>query len=202
MNKKDVRHIGIILLAAGSSTRMGRSKQLLEIDGQPLLRRAVKVALDANVSNVVVVLGSNFEAHQKVITDLPVKIFHNQNWENGIGSSIKAGLAFLLNEYPETEAVVISVCDQPMLSSEHIVKLVNGFQTSASHIIATAYAGTEGVPAIFDKSIFPSLLNLPEDQGAKIIIQKYKDSLQSVTYPDGAIDLDTPHDYKKFIGQR
>lgn len=198
MTEEDKAPIGIILLAAGSSSRMGESKQLLIIDGQPLLRRTIKVALDANPDNLIVVLGSNFEEHQKVISDLPVEIVYNENWEKGMGNSLKRGLTRLLELNPKTRAVVVLVCDQPLLTTEHIINIIRASKILAAPIIATAYGGTIGVPALFEKSLFEALLNLPDNHGAKSVIQNFALESKSIPFPDGAVDLDTPEDYSIF----
>jgi molybdenum cofactor cytidylyltransferase len=198
MNKVDKISIGFILLAAGSSSRMGQSKQLLIIDDQPLLRRTVQVALDANPANLTVVLGSNFEEHQKVISDLPVHIVNNENWQKGMGHSLKIGVTELLEKNSNIQAIVILVCDQPLLTSHHINKLIQTFRQSSTPIIATGYSNTIGVPALFDKSYFETLLKLPDHHGAKSIIQKFSGVMESVSFPNGAFDLDTPDDLLNF----
>jgi molybdenum cofactor cytidylyltransferase len=195
---KNNASIGTILLAAGSSSRMGHSKQLLDIDGQPLLRRTVTTALAANPDNLIVVLGSNFEEHQKVINDLPLNIIHNENWKKGMGNSLKTGLNKLLEQNSNIEAVIILVCDQPLLTAHHIIKLIETFSKSSSAIIATGYSDTTGVPALFDKSYFQELLKLPDDHGAKSIIQNFSGVVESVAFPNGVFDLDTPDDLLNF----
>ena len=114
--------IGIIVLAAGSSSRMGRSKQLLEIDGQPLLCRCVDHALAASPSQVVVVLGANEKPHRELLEKLPVQIVSNFYWKTGMGSSIKTGLNYLIQSNGELDGVILMVCDQPALTSEHLLE--------------------------------------------------------------------------------
>jgi len=189
--------IGVILLAAGSSSRMGQSKQLLIIDGQPLLRRTVKMALESDPDNFVVVLGSNSKEHQNVIGDLPVKIIYNEDWQMGIGNSIKKGLATLLELNPETQGVVVLVCDQPLLTAAHIKNLIQTFKNFTFPITASAYADTIGVPALFDKSLFKTLSNLSDSHGAKSVIRNFSAETKSISFPNGAIDLDTPDDLLK-----
>ncbi len=188
--------LGIIILAAGSSSRMGQSKQLLDINGEPLLRRIVRIALDVVPDEVVVLLGANHEEHFKVIEDLPIKSVHNNNWERGMGSSIKAGLSHLLETSPSTSAVMILVCDQPLLTADHLKELKQAYITSGAPVAAMAYARTVGVPAIFEKSLFADLINLPDDKGAKIVIEK-NPSLLTIPFPEGSLDLDTPGDYER-----
>ena len=197
MREEATLKLGIVILAAGSSSRMGQSKQLLEIDGEPLLRRMAKVALGVDPDELIVVLGSNREEHQKVTEDLAVKTVYNSNWQKGIGSSIKTGVYHLLQQLPSANAAMILVCDQPLLTTFHLKKLKHAFISSVAPVVAMVYSDTVGVPAIFAKSLFDDLLNLPDDKGAKIVIEKNPSAL-TVPFPEGAMDLDTPDDYEKF----
>jgi molybdenum cofactor cytidylyltransferase len=198
--KGDALKIGIIILAAGSSSRMGQSKQLLDIHGEPLLRRVVRVALEVDPDDVIVVLGANSEEHLKVIKDLPAKSIYNSNWQRGMGSSIKVGLKHLLEISLTTNAVMILVCDQPLLTADHLKELMQRF-TTLTPIVAMSYSNTVGVPAIFEKSLFTDLLNLPDDRGAKIVIEKNTSGLLTVPFPEGSMDLDTLADYHRFNDQ-
>jgi len=191
--------IGIIVLAAGSSSRMGRSKQLLEIDGQPLLCSCVNQALAVNPSHVVVVLGANEKPHRELLEKLPVKIVSNFYWKTGMGSSIKTGLNYLLQSGGELDAVILMVCDQPALTSEHLVKLIEKFQERKKAIIASSYSNSNGVPVLFGRSFFSNLLLLNDDQGAKKIVQQFPDQVDAVVFPKGSIDLDTEDDYQNFL---
>jgi molybdenum cofactor cytidylyltransferase len=191
--------IGIIVLAAGSSSRMGRSKQLLEIDGQPLLCRCVDRALAASPSRVVVVLGANEKPHRELLEKLPVHIVSNFYWKTGMGSSIKTGLNYLIQSNGELDGVILMVCDQPALTSEHLVKLIQKFHEKKKAIIASSYSKSSGVPVLFSRSFFSNLLLLSDDQGAKKIVQQFPDQVDTVAFPKGSIDLDTEEDYQKFL---
>ena len=193
--------IGIILLAAGSSSRMGESKQLLKIENEPLLLKSAQTALQSEVEKVVVVLGSNEANNRQIIKHLPIEIITNPDWQTGMGSSLKAGLTSLLQLLPQLGAVLVMVCDQPLLTTDHLNKLLQTFKQTGSPIIASYYSDTTGVPAIFEKSIFKKLLHLENESGAKKILSQYKELVQPVDFPMGAIDLDTPEDYKRFIGK-
>jgi len=191
--------IGIIVLAAGSSSRMGRSKQLLEIDGQPLLCRCVEHALAASPSQIVVVLGANEKPHREVLEKMPVDIVSNFYWKTGMGSSIKTGLNYLIQSNGELDAVILMVCDQPALTSEHLLKLIQKFHEKKKAIIASSYSKSNGVPVLFGRSFFSNLLLLNDDQGAKKIVQQFPDQVETVAFPKGSIDLDTEEDYQKFL---
>jgi molybdenum cofactor cytidylyltransferase len=191
--------IGIIVLAAGSSSRMGRSKQLLEIDGQPLLCRSVHHALAAKPKHIVVVLGANEKPHRGVIEKLPVQIVANFYWKTGMGGSIKTGLSYLLQSGAQLDAVMLMVCDQPALTSAHLQKLIQKFSEKKKAIIASHYSDSAGVPVLFGRSFFSNLLLLGDEHGAKKIIQQFPDQVATVDFPEGSFDLDTEEDYQNYL---
>ncbi len=177
---------------------MGRSKQLLDIGGVPLLVHSVRIALDSGLQPVTVVLGAHAEEHRQLIQSLPVDVIVHSAWEKGMGSSLKAGLSHLLNQTTPPEAVMVMVCDQPRLTTEHLRSLVTAFEKTKKSIIASHYGGTDGVPALFDKSLFAELLALPDEQGARKVIAANGDVTERIAFPDGALDLDTPEDYNRY----
>jgi molybdenum cofactor cytidylyltransferase len=191
--------VGIILLAAGSSSRLGQSKQLLPVGGQTLLERSAKIALASGVHKTIVVLGSNEAAHREAIRNYPVEIIVNPEWQKGMGSSLKTGLQHLISIAPKTQAVLVMVCDQPKLEVSHLQKLIVEFGRSEKSIIASFYKNSPGVPAIFAGNRFEELLNLDDQQGAKKIILQQRDNIGLVNFPEGAVDLDTPEDYHNFL---
>jgi molybdenum cofactor cytidylyltransferase len=188
--------VAIILLAAGSSSRMGKSKQLISIQGETLLEKSVKTALHSKGKNIIVVLGANEAQHRGVIEDLPVSIVYNPHWQNGMGSSIKSGLKRITIK---SEALIIMVCDQPLLTSSHLDTLIDHYKSTRTPIVASSYSGVIGVPALFDKSLFARLSLLEDSQGAKKIIESGKEFTDSVNFPEGSIDLDTPEDLHQFF---
>jgi molybdenum cofactor cytidylyltransferase len=190
--------IGIILLAAGSSSRMGQSKQLLLIKGEPLLIKSVKAAIGSHVHKVVVVLGANEEPHRNILKNFEVDIIYNPNWQKGIGNSLKTALKYLITTTPEIEAVILLVCDQPLLKTVNIKNLIHNFIQTKKEIVASSYANTIGVPALFEKKLFPQLLAIDDGHGAKKIIQQFSNAVSTVNFPGGEIDLDTLSDYNTF----
>jgi molybdenum cofactor cytidylyltransferase len=192
--------VGIILLAAGSSSRMGRPKQLLPIEGEPLLVRSVKAAVGSKAHELVVVLGSNYKSHGEVIAGFSIEIIENQEWQKGMGNSLKKGLRHLINKNDSLNAVIVLVCDQPHLSSDIINKLIEEFEQTKSKIVASIYAGIIGVPALFDSSMFEKILHLDDEQGAKKLIQQQLANVKAVEFPKGIIDLDFPEDYESLLG--
>lgn len=190
-----------IILAAGSSSRMGQSKQLLDIHGEKLLVKTIQTFLNAGISDIVVVLGSDEAIHRNLIKDLPVEIAYNAHWQKGMGTSIKAGLAQMTSKHPSTDSIIISVCDQPLLSEQTISNLIQEFQKTGKPIVASGYSDAAGVPALFDKTYFDKLANLPDHQGAKKIILQNQADVSIVPFPGGEIDLDTMEDYEGFVNR-
>jgi molybdenum cofactor cytidylyltransferase len=193
--------IGIIVLAAGSSSRMRQSKQLLAIDQETLLHRATRAALNSGADHIAVVLGANRDAHQKIIKSLPVDIVLNKTWQTGMGSSIKAGLRHLSSQY-DLDAVLVMVCDQPKVNGAHLLSLIETFKASDKSIAASHYNHLPGVPAIFAHRHFDEILKLGDQEGAKGIILKNPALTELVNFPEGSIDLDTPEDYEQFLKTR
>lgn len=190
---------GIIILAAGSSSRMGRSKQLLPVNGEPLIRLSINVALNSGIKNVLIVLGSNAKEHREMIGGLPIQVTYNPAWQQGMGNSLKAGVEGILRGHAKLEGVVIMVCDQPQLSAGYIKRLFDIHEETAKPIIASGYGHSVGVPAFFGNKYFPALLKLNDKQGAKQIILENPADVHVVGFPEGLIDLDTEDDYLKYI---
>ena len=192
---------GAILLAAGSSSRMGRSKQLLDINGEKLLVKTIQTVIRARIPAVTVVLGAEEQAHRNAIQHLPVDIVVNQHWKRGMGSSLKSGLTHLLSKNPTLPAVIVLVCDQPLLKQENISALVSKYGETKKPLIASRYKQMPGVPALFDSRYFEQLAKLPDDEGAKKILLQNRGDVIHVDFPGGEVDLDTREDYEAFIRQ-
>jgi len=188
---------GIILLAAGGSTRLGRLKQLLEYQGKSLLYRAAETALASKSRPVIVVLGSSAEACAAVLQDLPVHIVVNEGWKEGLASSIRAGLAELEKEQTTVEAVILSVADQPQLTATLLDSLIEHHNTTGKKIVAAQYAGVSGPPALFCASLFRQLKTLRGDEGARRVLQANPDTVGLVPFPEGSLDVDTSEDFEK-----
>lgn len=187
--------IGGLLLAAGNSSRLGRPKQQLSIDGQPLLRRSTEILLHAGLGRVVVVLGAEAANHRKLLTSLPVEIVINHTWEKGMGGSLKAGLQKLL-QGSAPDAIILSVCDQPYLSTAIIISLIEHFQLHECDYVASAYGDTLGPPALFGPAFYDRLGQLPDEAGAKKL---FDGSGEAIDFPEGVFDIDTPDDYAKVM---
>lgn len=185
----------IVILAAGASTRMGKSKQLLSWNDDTLLTHAVKTALQTQTSEVVVVLGANHQQHSALLAGMKVNIVVNHNWEMGMGSSLKAGLKYL-NSSSKPDCLLVMVCDQPFVTSQHLDQLIQKVETS-NGIVASGYAETAGVPAAFTSRFFEKILALDDSEGARKIIQSNKDLVTRINFPPGASDIDTPDQYEQ-----
>jgi molybdenum cofactor cytidylyltransferase len=193
----DQEDVGAVVLAAGASTRMGTPKQLLQFDGQTLLRRAASVALEAGCRPVMVVTGANATASRKVLRGLDVREVENQQWESGMGSSIRVGVEALVTLNPRSAAVVLMVCDQPFVTRETVVGLVRSHRETTCSIIASRYGGSYGVPALFSRTHFAELMKLKGAGGAKTIIQTHLRKVHFVPFPEGKIDIDTSDDFAR-----
>lgn len=192
---------GTILLAAGASTRMGQAKQLLRIAGENLIQRAVKTALGTPFRPVVVVLGANREQIEPELLGSEVLTVYNPDWATGMGSSIATGLAFLLEQTPTIQQVLIMVGDQPLLKVDTLVALVELQSRTQAPVVVSKYTDTLGVPALFTSDLFAELTALHGAQGAKTLIQKHRDQAAVLDFPEGALDLDTPEEWAAFLAK-
>jgi molybdenum cofactor cytidylyltransferase len=188
---------GIILLAAGSSSRLGRPKQLINYQGKTLIQNSIEAAQHCAPHDLVVVLGCNPELIQKGIESKEVTVLVHAHWEEGMSSSMQCGLRHLL-ETSQVEQVILMLCDQPYVTQGLLDQLINEKKDSGKGIVACNYAGTLGVPALFDQHYFPELLALNGAEGAKKVILNHQDDIFLVDFPLGAVDLDTEEDVREF----
>ncbi len=193
--------IGVVILAAGGSSRLGHAKQLLRLDGEGLLRRSARVALQSKASNVVVVLGAEASVCAAEIADLPVRIVIHSTWRDGIASSIIVGCQTLRQLDPELEGVVFMVCDQPHLTTEVIDSLIHAHQATGKGVVACRYGDVTGVPALFGKAYFEAISGLTGDQGARSLFPSCADDLACISFPEGVADIDTPADCERYRQQ-
>lgn len=186
--------VGILILAAGASTRLGQPKQLLNFRGKPLIQHMVEVAIATDYQPVSVVLGAHAAAIQPHLASLGVHVTHNPDWQSGMTSSLCCGLQQILRRSPDLDAVVLMVCDQPLVTSALLRRLILGHQTLRYPIVASSYSGILGVPALFHRTLFPELLTLVGHGGARSIIEQHRTSCLGLPFAGGAMDLDTPQD--------
>ena len=194
--------VGLLLLAAGTSNRLGgEPKQLLKYEGESLLRHAARTAHASGCRPIIVVTGAHRERVEAEIADLPVKIVFNEAWATGMASSIRAGMEYLA-AHAETRAVVLMLCDQPHVSASLINELVAAYRATEALLVAAKYGGTHGVPVLFDRQLYPALLALTGAQGAKSIILTHSAHLSEVNAPEAAFDVDTLADYERLVAPR
>jgi molybdenum cofactor cytidylyltransferase len=190
--------IGVIVLAAGNSVRLGRPKQTLTFKNQTLLQRMVTTAAAVNCAAVVVVLG----AHTQLNTSYKnVHTVINTSWQQGMGSSVCCGLKKIMEVLPTAKAVIITVWDQPFITNSLLQEIVNRHQQTLLPIVASLYGDTVGTPVLFHYSFFSALLQLSGNKGAKEIIKKNKERTALVDFPLGLIDIDTEEDYTRLLQQ-
>ena len=184
------------MLAAGASVRLGKPKQLLSYKGKSFLQNMVSAAINTHLSPVVVVLGAHATLIAGEITEDNVHVVQNQEWEEGIASSIRCGIGALRKISPASDAAILMVCDQPYITSSILNDLFTAQQKTGKPIAAAYYSGIAGTPVLFHKIFFPELLLLKGDKGAAKILQQQTEQVATVPFPLGAIDIDTIGDYE------
>lgn len=189
--------VAAVVLAAGGSTRFGKPKQFALFQDETFVRCIVRAAIEAGCAPVVVVTGEDSAQVTLELTGFTVSIAMNADWQSGMGSSIVVGIRHAMNLAPDLEAVVLLTCDQPFVTAAVLAQIIQLRLTTGKPIVASAYAKTLGVPALFDRSCFPDLLRLKEDSGAKGIILARPNDVASLDFPAGKIDIDTAADYEK-----
>ena len=195
MIERDAMNVGAVILAAGSSSRMGRPKQTLQFQGTSLLRRATLAALEATCRPVVVVTGANAELSRRELDQPDVYEAFNPDWETGMGSSVRTGIESLLNINAGIAAAILLLCDQPHVTSAVISSLLAAHHTTGSSIVASAYGEGVGVPAVFSRTLFTELTQLAGSSGAKEIIKRHASEAHFLPFPEGEVDIDTPSDF-------
>lgn len=191
---------GIILLAAGSSSRLGRFKQLIEYQGKTLIQKAIDEANKSRADCLVVVLGANADRIQTGFEPSSAPFIVNSDWQQGMSSSMQAGLRFLM-EKEAINQVLLMLCDQPFVDASLLDQLITGKETSGKGIVAAAYSNTLGVPTLFDKWYFEELLQLTGSEGAKKVIFNHQAEVHALDFPLGAVDLDTEEDVSQFLSR-
>jgi molybdenum cofactor cytidylyltransferase len=184
---------GLIILAAGESSRLGQPKQNLLFNGQTLLQRAADAGKIAGCKPVIVVLGAN----AGMITPIAeTTTLYNQNWKEGIASSIRTAINEVGKDISINQ-VIIMLCDQPFVSAALLNTLINRQIETSKLIVACTYNNTTGVPALFDRALFTELQLLQGPEGAKKLLNAHPDYIATVSFEQGNIDIDTPGDYEQ-----
>lgn len=181
----------IVILAAGASSRLGTNKQLLKINGEPLVSRITKVASELvdvfNLEQPCVIIGKDHREVELALADLSVSTIHNKLWNNGMGSSIAVAVE---NLDATVSAVLLMTCDQVLLTVTSLKPMLRQWLCNPDYIIASCYDGIAGIPVIFPEHFFPELTQLNSDKGARQLLEKYQHQVQLFDLPEAAVDLD------------
>ena len=194
-----ISNIAIVILAAGISARMGSPKQLLSYKNKNLLRHTVDEALATGCETVFVVLGANLDLLRNELRDKPVSIIENKGWQEGMASSIRCALEKIAGTILRPDSIIFMVCDQPYVSSSLLLSLIAKKQETNLPIVASSYEDKSGTPALFHRSMFPALMELTGDKGARKLIAVNPEKVATVSFPEGITDMDTKEDYEKLV---
>ncbi len=180
-----------LVLAAGASTRFGSPKQLVRVQGRPLLHRAVAHAAEIAGQAVLVVLGAHAADLAPLLRHSTASIIVNRAWSEGIASSIRTGIAHLP---PSCDGVLILLADQAAVTVEDLRRLTGVWRRNPQCIVAARYDTTVGVPAIFPRTEFAQLAALRGDRGARDLLRRAADRVVAIELANAGIDIDTPED--------
>ncbi|HZB87179.1 MAG TPA: nucleotidyltransferase family protein [Terracidiphilus sp.] len=187
--------VAAVILAAGASRRLGQPKQLVTVRGEVLLARAIRLASEAAAEPVIAVLGAHFAGISAAVSFKNAFPAFNSQWQQGMASSIHAGLRELDARAPQSTGALLMACDQPRLTAAHLRTLLEAFSTQPQPAIAASfYADALGIPAVFPRAVFDALLALKGDKGARALLIKPLCPLVSIPFAGGEIDIDSPED--------
>ena len=185
-----------VILAAGGSKRFGGFKQLLEFQGESLLRRAVGLAEAVLPGRVIVVHGPKPLKCRRELAGFDATQVDNANWENGMATSLRVGIHAIPGE---SSAALILLCDQPLVRPQHLRALLHTWKANPERIVAAAYGGGAGAPAIIPRKYFADILKLSGDRGAKALLASLAAEVVPVDIPDAEFDIDTQDDYAAIL---
>ena len=183
-----------VVLAAGSSRRMGRTKLLLDLGGESVIRRAVRAAVDGGLDPVVVVLGHEAERVRAELSGLPFRPVLNPNHARGVGTSLQVGVAAVPTS---TAAIVVILPDMPFVTASMIGAVVERYRATGAPVVVSRYAETEAPPTLFDRSLFSELLSIAGERCARVVARRHEHQAAVVAWPAEALrDLDVAGDYQ------
>lgn len=196
-----INQCGIVILAAGQSKRLGQPKQLLPFGGTALVVRVADAACRLKLYPVLAVLGAHAEKIMPYLNMPGIRVVVNEEWEEGMASSIRKGIEAMDRYYPHLDGIMFLVCDQPHLDHQLIRDLIGLQDETGMPAAACSYAGILGTPALFHKSLFHELMQLKGDVGARKLLEKIKDEVAVLTFDHGVLDVDTPEDYSRLMNE-
>lgn len=194
--------IGALVLAAGKASRFGSPKQLLELDGETLIDRACHTALAAGCAPVLRVLGAHAEAIIARPCPAGVETFVHPGWENGMGSSLAAGMNVLSDQSPDLDGVFVLLSDQPTVTRDLLESMAAKIRGPGISIILSDHGDATGPPSLFASRHFAELAALQGDQGAKAIAGKHVAAVAKQPFPEGRWDIDSPEVWERFTRSR
>jgi molybdenum cofactor cytidylyltransferase len=191
-----------VILAAGSSRRLGFPKQLLVYGGKTLLERTIALAGDATGIAPLVVLGCHRRYLSAICEKQGAEHCTSKNWYEGMGASFKTGLKYILDRPLQLDGVLFLVCDQPGLKADHLTAMMRVASQSLEGIVASRYSHSAwGVPALFKRNMWSDLMTLQTAKGAKSFIKQKLHNTCFVDFPAGGFDIDTQADLQQLIDQ-
>ncbi len=187
-----------VLLAAGTSSRMGSNKLLLDLAGESVLRSAARRALAGGLAPLLVVLGHAAERAHQELAGLPCEVVLNPNYEQGITSSLQAGVAALP---AHAAAAMVLLADMPFVSAPMIAEMVARFRAASAPLVISDFAGVSAPPMVYDRVLFDELLAMTGDSCGKRVVQRHRHEAEVLAWPAAALsDLDVPADYARLQG--
>ncbi len=197
----EASHASAVVLAAGTSSRMGTAKQLLPIDGRPLLQHVIESARASGASEIILVLGHSADAIQAVLDLQSVRVVLNEDYSQGMGTSLKAGLSAIS---AHVEAAIILLADQPFVRAATLDQLIAEHARTHAQIVIPTYRGFRGNPVLLDRSVFPEVMGLKGDTGCRAIFGDHPNGIVKLPVEDVGIllDIDQQSDYEKLRSAR
>ena len=187
--------VAAIVLAAGSSRRMGTNKLLLPLEGEPLVRRSVRRCLAADFDRVVVVLGHEAPRVRTALDGLSCEIVENADHAHGVGTSIRAGVVSVADA---VDAVVMVLADMPYVTTDMLRTVTSWYRATRPPVVVSEYGGVQAPPTLYDRALFTRLLAIADDSGGKAVAQQLADLRVTVAFPESARrDLDATADYER-----
>ena len=189
--------IAILIMAAGTSSRMKAIKQLLPWGNTTLIGNALRNTQDSNANTILTVLGAYREEIIQATDFKGCETIYNPDWKMGLGNSIACGTKHLLGQDPDYDGILVMLTDQPLIDDLYLNVLIHNFSKTKHSIVATKYNNRVGVPAIFGKIHFEALLALNSDYGAKEIINTHINDVLSLSPNGKEVDIDTLEEYER-----